>query len=636
MGTGSFRRKDPHDSVRESGASVQVKPILPPSLPERFRRRAESLRFRVAAPFVVLAVAVFAILFVAATIGVERVYIDRLNDEVASQARIAAYSVMSSRETGRSPSEVADLIDHFGDLGDNRMTLIGANGQVLADTRADVSTMENHGARPEVVEAREDGQGRDQRLSATVNEAFLYVAVQVPDDEGSVLRVAVPLAEVEQAVAGMQRVVLLAILGVVILTLVAAWYISGRLTKPLFELQDQADAVAAGNYAARVEPPRIREIATVGRAFNDMAERLQDVIEANAHTNTRLEAIMAGLVDGVVLTDGDGNILRTNDAALRILDADSEFAIGRPFVQVARDYELSLVLRNALEGKENPTATVEHGIERTSLLITARVLEEDGERLGLVVLRDVSEIRRLESVRREFVSNVSHELRTPLTSIRALVETLEAGAIEDAEIAGDFLSRIIGEVDRLNSLVEDLLDFARLEAGRAPLNLEKVNIGEAITYGAERLRPQIERARLTLNIEVAEGLPEIDIDVKRIEQVIINLIHNAIKFTPAEGEITVRVSQRKSNIVVEVQDTGVGIPVEEQTRLFERFYKSDKARRSEGTGLGLAIAKNIVLLHGGKIDLESTPGEGALFRFTLPLGRKKALRRARKHALGLK
>lgn len=602
---------------------------------QRIHRRTNTLRSWIVAPFLGLAILVFAVLFLMATLGVERIYVNRLSDQMASQARIAAYAVSAARDNETGPADVANLIDHFGQLSDSRMTLIGANGQVLADTQADTATMQNHNTRPEVVEAREEGVGQDQRVSGTLGTSFLYVAVPVPGEEGSILRTAIPLTDVEGVVEGIQQVVLLAILVMLALTLIAAWVIAGRLSRPLLALQDQADAVASGDYTARVEPSDIRELAIVGHAFNGMAERLEEVIEANAHTNTRLEAIMAGLVDGVVLTDGEGTVLRLNEAASRMLDADPETAIGRPFVQVCRDYELSLVVRDALAGKKNPMATVEHGMERMSLLITARALDEDGERLGLVVLRDVTELRRLETVRREFVSNVSHELRTPLTSIRALVETLEAGAIEDEEMTNDFLGRIIGEVDRLNSLVEDLLDFARLEAGRAPLSLEKTAIGEAIRYGADRLRPQIERARLKLHVEVAEGLPEIEIDVKRIEQVVINLVHNAIKFTPAEGEITVRVFQQKNNIVVEVQDTGVGVPPEEQSRLFERFYKSDKARRSEGTGLGLAIAKNIVLLHGGKISVESTPGEGATFTFTLPLGRKKALKRARKHALGL-
>lgn len=605
-------------------------------LRSRIASRTNNLQFRIGAPFILLVTLVFAIFLVVATVVVDRVYIDRLSAQLESQAEIVALAVKDARARGDDHDEIVEFLEQSAALADNRMTLIGADGQVLADTGAEESGMDNHGTRPEVLEARERGVGQAKRDSETLNEPFLYVAVSVPDDEGSVLRLAVPVTDVDQAIDAMQRIVLAAILVVLALTLLAAWFTGRRLARPLSELQETANAVAAGDFTARAEPSDVSEIAVVGQAFNSMAERLHAVIEADRHTNARLEAIMAGLVDGVVLTDGEGNILRMNEAASRMLDADIETAIGRPFVQVSRDHEIWIVLRDALRGKKKPSATVEHGIERMSLLVTARALQEDGELLGLMVLRDVSELRRLELVRREFVSNVSHELRTPLTSIRALVETLEAGALDEPDLAQDFLSRIIGEVDRLNALVEDLLDFARLEAGRVPLNLQPVDIGEAIRIGADRLRPQIERARLDLHIDIAPDLPEIEVDTKRIEQVMINLVHNAIKFTPPDGAITVRVYQRKGNIVTEVQDTGVGIPHDEQARLFERFYKSDKARRSEGTGLGLAIAKNIVLLHGGKIEVESEPGEGAIFRFMLPIARKKAMKRARKHALGLR
>lgn len=605
-------------------------------LRSRIASRTNNLQFRIGAPFILLVTLVFAIFLVVATVVVDRVYIDRLSAQLESQAEIVALAVKDARARGDDHDEIVEFLEQSAALADNRMTLIGADGQVLADTGAEESGMDNHGTRPEILEARERGVGQAKRDSETLDEPFLYVAVAVPDDEGSVLRLAVPVTDVDQAIDAMQRIVLAAILVVLALTLLAAWLTGRRLARPLSELQETANAVAAGDFTARAEPSDVSEIAVVGQAFNSMAERLHAVIEADRHTNARLEAIMAGLVDGVVLTDGEGNILRMNEAASRMLDADIETAIGRPFVQVSRDHEIWIVLRDALRGKKKPSATVEHGIERMSLLVTARALQEDGELLGLMVLRDVSELRRLELVRREFVSNVSHELRTPLTSIRALVETLEAGALDEPDLAQDFLSRIIGEVDRLNALVEDLLDFARLEAGRVPLNLQPVDIGEAIRIGADRLRPQIERARLDLHIDIAPDLPEIEVDTKRIEQVMINLVHNAIKFTPPDGAITVRVYQRKGNIVTEVQDTGVGIPHDEQARLFERFYKSDKARRSEGTGLGLAIAKNIVLLHGGKIEVESEPGEGAIFRFMLPIARKKAMKRARKHALGLR
>ncbi len=598
-------------------------------------RWTNTLRFRIAVPFLLLAVVIFGILYMVLSNTIEDEYISRISDETRSQARIAAYAVADARARGDTDQQVVDIISHFGGLTGDRYTLIDPEGVVLADTVADPSTMENHAHRPEVEDAVSDGIGEYRRLSDTVGRSFLYVAVMVPDESGTVLRVAVPVTEINRVAGDMGRSLIVAVLTSLALSLLASWLISGRLSRPLEALQVQARAVAGGDYSARVEPSTVVELRDVGRSFNVMASRLEDVIEEREQTSLRLEAIMANLVDGVVLTDGEGQVLRMNAAAAGMFDTSEDEALGRPFVQVTRDHELWLVLRDALEGKKKPTATVEHGVEMASLLITARRIEDDGERLGLVVLRDVTDIRRLELVRREFVANVSHELRTPLTSIRAMVETLEAGAIEEPGMAVDFLGRIVGEVDRLNALVEDLLDFARLEAGRAPLRLERVNIGEAVRVGAERLRPQMERARLDLRFEIGDDLPEMEVDVGRIEQVMVNLLHNAIKFTPAEGQVTVRVEQRKNRVYVDVQDTGVGIPEEEQARLFERFYKSDKARRSEGTGLGLAIAKNIVQSHGGKITVTSAQGEGSTFTFWLPLGRKKAIKRARRHALGL-
>ncbi len=236
-----------------------------------------------------------------------------------------------------------------------------------------------------------------------------------------------------------------------------------------------------------------------------------------------------------------------------------------------------------------------------------------------MVIRDVTEIRRLEGIRREFVANVSHELRTPLASIKALVETLEAGAIDDPAVATDFLRRVVGEVDRLAALVDDLLDLARLETGRVTLHREPLDPADLLWRAAERLRPQIERARLRLEVPVRAELPPVYADRARIEQVLLNLIHNAIKFTPAGGTITVDAVESGPVLQVTVRDTGVGVSTEELPRVFERFYKADKARRSDGTGLGLAIAKHIVQVHGGTIWVESAPGEGASFTFTLPL-----------------
>ena len=602
----------------------------PDALARLSRAWPRSLRTRLAIPFITMVVLV--LLALAAVLGerTEQIYIERLSDELRDQALLVANDI---ERHGTTAEDVVPLIDQLGGRIGSRLTLIDGDGTVLADSEADPAVMENHNSRPEVIQARREGTGQSERASGTVDERFLYVAVPVEDPGGRIVRIAVPLGDVYATVGAAQRSILVAVVAATLLIGVISWLIAGHIARPLDDLRAQARAVAAGDFSARVVPSDTWELGAVGRAFNGMTEELERSVRQREQATVRLEAVLAGLVDGVVLTDANGLVLRLNAAAEHILDVDEPAAIGQPFVQVCRDHELAMVLRQALRGVPSPRANVVYGIARRELTVTAKTVEGAHERLGLVVLRDISELRRLERVRREFVANVSHELRTPLTSIRALAETLETGAIEDPAMATEFLARILGEVDRLNALVEDLLHLARLEAGRAPLQLERVDIGEAVRHGADRLRPQVERARLRLVVEVEPDLPAIEIDVRKIEQVLLNLVHNAIKFTPPDGAILVRVGRTASDIVVAVQDTGVGIPEEEQPRLFERFYKSDKARRSEGTGLGLAIAKHIVQLHGGEIGVSSVPGEGSTFHFTLPLKRKQARRRARRFLL---
>jgi two-component system phosphate regulon sensor histidine kinase PhoR len=268
---------------------------------------------------------------------------------------------------------------------------------------------------------------------------------------------------------------------------------------------------------------------------------------------------------------------------------------------------------------EPRTETVVYGRDGRVLEASAQPFSGGGERLGLMVLRDVTELRRLERVRREFVANVSHELRTPLASIRAVVETLENGAADDPAVSGEFYRRIIGEVDHLVGLVDELLDLARLESGRAVLTAEVCDPGELLLRAVERLRTQVERAGLTIHVKAEQNLPRVRVDRGRIEQVLINLIHNAVKFTPEGGEILIDAGVTDGKLRVSVRDTGVGITAEELPRVFERFFKSDAARRSAGSGLGLAIAKHIVQGHGGTIWAESVSGNGATFSFTLPL-----------------
>lgn len=578
-----------------------------------------SLQFRLALPYVVLTVVVLSGLAIFVGSRIENVALAGLTESLEDQALIVADSIQRQVASGGSPQEIGAVVDQLGQRVEARITLVAADGAVLGDSDVEPGTMESHAARPEIVAARRGEVGQAIRQSATLDQEYVYVAVPMPNGNGDVVRLARPLTDVTAAVDRAQTVILAVALAATLVVVVIAWYLAGRLARPLARLRQQAVAVAAGDLSAQVDPSETREVGDVGRAFNTMTRAVRRSQTALERQRLRFEAILGGLNDGVVLTDDEGTVIRLNGAAARLFGTDERSSAGKPFIQVCRDHELAAMLSTALAGMHGQPVAVEHGVNRRTLLTSAQRIEGAGERLGLVVLRDISDLRRLEGVRRDFVANVSHELRTPLASIRALVETLEAGAIDDKTVAYDFLGRIVREVDRLNALVEDLLDLARLEADRAPLQQASVDVVALLHRVVERLGPQIARARLHVWVEVSRELPPVQMDAARIEQVLVNLMHNAIKFTPADGAITLSGRIERRGLVVSVTDTGVGIAEDELPRLFERFYKSDTARRSGGTGLGLAIAKHIVQAHGGHIWVESRAGQGSTFSFSLPI-----------------
>ncbi len=578
-----------------------------------------SLRLRLILPFVGIVAAVLLVLALDLWARARDIYVDRLEAELATQAE-TIIAVADVSDDSESRVDLTEIVAKLPETGEHRVTLIAEDGTVLADTSADdVDRLDDHNSREEVRAARAQGTGNAERRSATTGISYLYEAIALDDGTGRVLRIAVPLTEVDEVVDRLQRYLFVTALVALVLVTAIAVFIGVRLVEPLEELRNLARRVERGDLTGEASASAITEIDAVGHAFNMMTHALRTSLEDLDRAHTRLEAVLAGLEDGVVLTDIHAEVLRMNRAAERMLASTEARALERPFIQVARDHELDDQLQRALRGERAEPRVIEHGLNRRQLQVSGTTVTGKSERLGLVVLRDVTDLRRLEGVRRDFVANVSHELRTPLTSIRALVETLETGAVEDPEMEREFLGRIVQEVDRLTTLVEDLMDLARLESGRGVGRLEDAETANLLLTAGERLREQVERAGLELLYDLPESLPAVLVERRRIEQVVINLVHNAIKFTPPGGTITIAARQHGERIAVEVSDTGVGIAPDEVERLFERFYKSDKARRSDGTGLGLAIAKHIVQAHRGEISVRSQPGKGATFTFTLPV-----------------
>lgn len=376
----------------------------------------------------------------------------------------------------------------------------------------------------------------------------------------------------------------------------------------------------------------IRRSADIGFPFPDIKpdfpglENLSNAIKllvdafsskySNVETDRALLAsILDQMTDGVIIANSDGGVSYVNPAAERIFDVKS--AVGRRVAEVLRHYQLVEAWKLCLESREAQDETVELPSRRQFLHMIALPDSQTGG--VLLLIQNLTQVHRLETVRRDFISNVSHELRTPLASLKALTETLRDGALEDPEAAPRFLGRMETEVDALTQMTQELLDLSRIESGQVALEFIEVEPARLVDASADRMRAQAERGKLELNVEISSDLPKIRADRNRLEQVLVNLIHNAIKFTPPGGSVQLAAQVESGFIRFSVQDTGVGMPEEDLERIFERFYKSDRARSGGGTGLGLSISRHIVEAHGGRIWAESREGEGSTFYFTIPI-----------------
>jgi two-component system phosphate regulon sensor histidine kinase PhoR len=482
--------------------------------------------------------------------------------------------------------------------------------------------MDNHLYRPEIQQALQKGEGSSIRYSATLGYEMMYAAVPIFTENNrvvGVLRIALSLREIETNVGILRQSIVISGLVMALTAAFLAVIIAGRTTKPLSQLTAVAEEMAAGNLDARLLSTKKDEVAQLTRAFNHMADRLRSQVHILAEERGRLAAVLDRMADGVVITDNNGQVQLINTAAARLFRTSEERALGRSLAQVAPYYPLIELWKACQEYGVEQVDMVEVSHHNLFLHAIITPFIQEGADGYLLILQDLSRVRRLETIRRDFISNISHELRTPLAGLKALVETLTGGAIKDRSAARHFLNRMDIEVDALTQIVEELLELSRIESGQVTLQIIPTEISDIVTIPVDRLRPQAERAGINLDIEIPDQLPQVLADIDQIQLVLTNIVHNAIKFTSPGGRILVSAHQSEEEAIISVQDNGVGIPAEDLPRIFERFYKADRARSGGGTGLGLAIAKHTVERHNGRIWAESIEGKGSTFYFTLPI-----------------
>jgi len=433
---------------------------------------------------------------------------------------------------------------------------------------------------------------------------------------------AVGVAFSKRGEAGLAPTLALVVLVAMGGSIVLAYIIARAVTRPLERLRTASRALASGSFAGVAAGGGGSEVAELASAFNEMASRLHETMRSLHQERSRLEAMLASSRDAIVVLDSAGSVRYLNPAASTFYGA----LVGRSLAEVMRDPEMTALLRHMLAAEQGDGPPRERGQTVTLhvddrdawVQATASPIAGGGGWAVLVVLHDVTEQRKIETTRRDFVANVSHELRTPLAGIKAVAETLRDGALDDPSAARVFLGQVEAEVDRLVQLVEELLHLARIESG-AHAEMTAVDPARVLAECVERFRPQAHRASVELNIEAEPMLPSLEANAPQLGQAVGNLIHNAIKFTPAGGRVTVSAEGSEAALLIRVADSGVGIEASDLSRIFERFYVTDRARAGRGTGLGLAIVKHVALAHGGTVRAESVPGRGSTFTIALPL-----------------
>jgi two-component system phosphate regulon sensor histidine kinase PhoR len=510
--------------------------------------------------------------------------------------------------------------------GGARVTVVASDGTVLADSADDPAKMENYANRPEVQAAIASGAGKDVRQSASLGRALVYRAYRFEPPSGPpvVIRFALPLAQANESIAEFRRRLLLASFLMLILGGAASLIYSRGFSARIERLKDFSHRVSGGDFRPLPSDDTEDELTDLARALNETAAHLDRTIRTLTGERNQSSAILRSMIEGVAVIDSRERVVFCNRAFAEILNLDAARCEGRPLVELVRQADLLDLARRALTSADSLQGSLIIGtVMPRSFAVTATPVKalEPAANGAVIVLHDITELRRLERVRQDFVANVSHEFKTPLTAIQGFAETLLGGALEDEKNNRRFLEIIRDHASRLGRLTDDLLKLARIEAGKLDVQYQPVSVAELVEGCAATTLFKASQRNIALNLSYPPELPAVRGDAGLLREVLQNLLDNAVQYTSPGGRVNLSAATRDHEAVITVADTGIGIPLADQERIFERFYRVDAARSREvgGTGLGLSIAKHIVEAHGGRLWVESTVGAGSQFHFSIPL-----------------
>ncbi len=528
-----------------------------------------------------------------------------------------------------NPAEIQQLVSELGEKTGVRVTVIARDGRVLGDSTRNPAEMENHSDRPEIREAISNDIGESSRYSETLQKQMSYVAVPYRDGSGqirAVIRTSLPLSSLENAIHPIEKKVIYLGTALTVLAIFLSLALSKTITISLRGIMNISEELAKGNLNVSIPVAgRKNELSTISAALNRMAQKLNELFKQLSREKNQLEAVLSAMSEGVMVVSHEGRVIIINNALKKMFNL-KEDPTRKPYWEILRNRELTKLVESVLENWMPDSREIFYLYPDEKYYFVNVIPLDSPDKELIVVMFDITDFKRLEKIKADFIANVSHELRTPLTAIMGYTETLEEEAYESPEDQKHFLRIIKRHTDRLINIVSDLLVLSEVESRdslskeNSANDLEEIDINEVIKSSLEALRSKAAEKELEVSFEAAKDVYRVKANRFLLEQMFINLIDNAVKYTPENGKIRIRVSNSDSQVLTEIADTGIGIPKEHLPRIFERFYRVDKTRSRNlgGTGLGLSIVKHVVIMHGGKIEVQSEEGKGSKFSITIP------------------